>query len=119
MQLPAADLRHNITTWAAPSARLPAAAAALLAALPAEAFDPDFRGQRLDTTYFDTPRFALRKARVKGKRYLTLRLRRYRADGAAPTFAVSAKTETVKVRREIDAASAARWLNGVTVEEAG
>jgi hypothetical protein len=117
--LPAAELRHNVATWAVPLARLPAAAAALTETLPAERFDPSFRGQRLDTTYFDTARFALRKARQRGKRYLTLRLRRYRPEGAAPTFAVSAKTEETKVRREIDAATAARWLGGVTADEAG
>jgi hypothetical protein len=102
-----------------PFARLPASAAALLDTLPTEAFDPDFRGQRLDTTYFDTPSFALRKARKRRKRYLTLRLRRYRPDGAAATFAVSAKTEDSKVRREIDAATAARWLAGISMDDAG
>jgi hypothetical protein len=117
--LPAAELRQNLATWAVPLARLPATAAALLNALPAEAFDPDFRGQRLDTTYFDTPGFVLRKARQRRKRYLTLRLRRYRPDGAAPTFALSAKTEDTKIRSEIDTATAARWLSGVTTDEAG
>jgi hypothetical protein len=116
--LPAAELRQNLATWAVPLARIPAGAAVLLDALPLEPFDPHFRGQRLDTTYFDTRRFALRKARQRGKRYLTLRLRRYRPEGATPTFAVSAKTEDAKVRREIDAATAARWLSGATTEDA-
>jgi hypothetical protein len=117
--LPTAELRQNLATWAVPIARVPATAAALLDTLPVEAFDPDFRGQCLDTTYFDTPGFALRKARRRGKRYLTLRLRCYRPDGAAPTFAVSAKTEDTKVRCEIDAATAARWLTGISADEAG
>src|SRR5262249_38396798 len=69
------DLRHNRATWAVSDGLLPAVARALVVALPAEPFDPNFRGQRLETTYFDTPGFALRKARHRGKRYLTLRLR--------------------------------------------
>src|SRR5260370_3041422 len=98
--LPAAELRQNLATWAVPLARLPATAAALLDALPAEAFDPDFRGQRLDTTYLDTPGFALRKARKRGKRYLTLPLRRYRPEGPPPPFAVPAHTEDTTGRPE-------------------
>jgi hypothetical protein len=116
--LPATELRRNVATWAVPLDRLPATAAVLLDALPVEPFDPAFRGQRLDTTYFDTPGFALRKARERRNRYLTLRLRRYRSVGAAPAYAVSAKTEDVKLRRETDAATAARWLNGVTPDDA-
>src|SRR5579872_4222230 len=73
--LPVAPLRTNLGTWAVPDAELPAVAAALLDALPAEPFDPAFRGQELETTYFDTPDFALRKARRRGGQYLTLRVR--------------------------------------------
>jgi hypothetical protein len=46
---------------------------------PREPFDPGFLGQCLETYYLDTPRFNLRKARVGRDRYLTLRIRTYRA----------------------------------------
>jgi hypothetical protein len=49
-------------------------------------------------TYFNTPRFKLRKARRRGDRYLTLRLRCY---GENETYALSAKTEGEKWRLEV------------------
>jgi hypothetical protein len=115
--LPAANLRANLATWAVPTARLPAVAVTLRRALPAEPFDPAFLGQELTTTYFDTADFALRKARVKGDRYLTLRLRCYRPDGEGPgeeqeTYALSAKTEDQKWRQEVPAVRAALLLAG-------
>ena len=75
--LPMGDLRTNLGTWAVPTASLPQVARAMADALPPEAFDPSFGGQRLETTYFDTAGFELRKARRRGDRYLTLRLRCY------------------------------------------
>jgi hypothetical protein len=99
--LPATNLRSNVTTWAVPAERLPATAAALLDALPREAFDPGFLGQGLETTYFDTPRLALRRARRPGTRYLTLRLRCYGAGDDGEVYSLSAKTESEKWRQEI------------------
>jgi hypothetical protein len=107
--LPATDLRYNLATWAVGTALLPAAGAALAAALPAESFDPDFHGQRLCTTYFDTDQLTLRRARRKGNRYLTLRLRHYHPTGL---FALSFKTEAVKERRDVDRATARAILSG-------
>jgi hypothetical protein len=107
--LPVADLRTNRATWAVARAALPAVGAALTAALPAEPFDPDFRGQRLITTYLDTPRLALRRARVRAARYLTLRVRHYHPSGL---FALSAKTEAAKLRLEIEPAAARAILDG-------
>jgi hypothetical protein len=98
--LPAHDLRGNLGTWAVPPGQVPAVARALVAALPPESFDPDFHGQALETTYFDTPHFRLRKARRRGKRYVTLRLRCYRGPGG-DAHALSAKTEAGKFRQEI------------------
>jgi hypothetical protein len=97
MPLPAANLRSNLGTWAVPSSRLPFIGSRLGETLPRESFDPDFSGQKLETTYFDTPDFTLRKARAKGDKYLTLRIRCYEED----TYALSAKTETEKYRVEI------------------
>jgi hypothetical protein len=107
--LPAADVRTNRATWAVAPELLPAAGAALCAALPAEPFDADFRGQRLTTTYLDTQELALRRARRRGDRYLTVRVRYYQ-----PTrlFALSAKTERAKVRAEIEPAAARAVLGG-------
>jgi hypothetical protein len=113
--IPAAGLRHNVATWAVAVERLPAVAAAMRAApsLAVESFDPAFRGQALTTTYFDTASFALRKARRKGDRYLTLRIRCYQPpDGGAEVYALSAKTEADKWRGEIAPALAAFWLDG-------
>jgi hypothetical protein len=110
--LPANPLRANLGTWAVPARRLPAVARAMLDALPPESFDPRFLGQDLETTYFDTARQGLRKARRKGDRYLTLRLRRYGAPGAPPAWALSAKTEGEKWRAEVEADEAHALLGG-------
>jgi len=107
--LPASELRTNLGTWAVAGQALPAVGAALAQALPAEAFDPGFRGQRLTTSYLDTRRFILRKARVRGERYLTLRVRHYHPTGL---FALSAKTESAKVRVEVAPAVARAVLGG-------
>jgi len=97
--LPAADLRSNLGTWAVPHSRLPRLAFAMTAALPTEEFDQSFQGQHLFTTYFDTPSFALRKARANKDSYVTVRVRCYEPAGI---YALSAKTEEGKYRREID-----------------
>ena len=103
MPLPLTSLRFNLATRAVPVGRLPAVAGALLDALPREAFDPAFQGQALATTYFDTADFDLRKARAKGAKYLTLRLRCYGAGDDRPeVYALSAKTEDSKWRVEVE-----------------
>jgi hypothetical protein len=85
----------------------------MLDLLPCEAYDPAFAGQELETTYFDTAGFALRKARNKGGRYLTLRIRSYRPSGS---WAFSAKTEQSKFRVALDRERAEQLLgNGFTV----
>jgi hypothetical protein len=99
--LPASSLRQNIATWAVPAWHLPAVAHVLHDALPNEPWDPHFLGQRLETTYFDTPAFALRKARQKNNRYLTLRIRCYRSPDGGELYALSAKTESEKWRVEL------------------
>jgi hypothetical protein len=107
--LPAQDLRSNVGTWAVPPALTPAVTRVLLDALPPEEYDPEFHGQELATTYFDTPRFALRKARRRGGKYLTLRLRCYQPGGI---YAISAKTEDCKFRVEIEHWQAEAILGG-------
>jgi len=105
--IPAESIRNNLATWAVPTCALPAVAYRMRDLYPSEPYDDDFFGQYLQTTYFDTPKFALRKARQKGNRYLTLRLRCYTpaagAGGQYPdaTYALSAKTEDQKARFEI------------------
>jgi hypothetical protein len=99
--LPAGTLRTNVATWAVPGPLVPAVAYCLPHLAPTEAFDPTFRGQALETTYFDTLTLALRKARKAGQRYLTLRLRCYRAEGSPEVYALSAKTEGAKWRQEV------------------
>lgn len=100
MALPATDLRWNIATWAVPTCLLPAVGAAMggIDGLSYEVYDPQFLGQQLETYYFDTRNFDLRKARAKGDRYLTLRLREYGGD----RYAISVKTEDSKFRSEVD-----------------
>jgi hypothetical protein len=103
MPLPLTSLRFNLATRAVPVGRLPAVAGALLDALPREAFDPAFQGQALATTYFDTAEFDLRKARARGAKYLTLRLRCYgTGDDRPEVYALSAKTEDSKWRVEVE-----------------
>lgn len=99
--LPTADTRTNFGTWTVPDVQLPAVASFLHDVLPNEAYDPHFRGQRLETTYFDTRDFELRKNRRVHEQYLTLRLRCYAPPGGAASYAVSAKTEVEKFRAEV------------------
>jgi hypothetical protein len=104
----ASDLRCNIASWAVPGRCVPAVVARLTDLLPREVFDPDFEGQLLRTTYFDTPQFDLRKARHQGRKYLTLRIRQYPHD----IFALSAKTEDEKWRQALAPDVAAILLHG-------
>jgi hypothetical protein len=99
MALPATSLRSNLATWAVPTTLLPAVARCMTEqpGLGLEKYDPDFQGQQIETYYFDTRGFALRKARWKGKRYMTIRLREY-GRGA---WAFSVKTESDKYREEL------------------
>jgi hypothetical protein len=105
--LPAQDLRSNVGTWSVPTCCLPAVAHEMAHVLPPEQFDPEFTGQYLQTTYLDTQDFDLRKARRKGDKYLTIRVRCYaQSQGAghdypSGTYALSAKTEGAKFRVEI------------------
>src|SRR5262249_47003323 len=86
---------------------IPAVAQILTRSLPLETYDPNFLGQDLQTTYLDTTQFDLRRARLKGTRYLTLRVRCYQP---SDTYALSAKTETSKFRVAIDPSTAAGLL---------
>jgi hypothetical protein len=110
--LPAPNLRMNVGTWCVPTCCLPAVAHFLHDVLPNEPWDPHFLGQHLETTYFDTTRFALRKARVKGTRYLTLRIRCYQTPNEEEFYAISAKTEAEKWRQEIPSDTAEMILAG-------
>lgn len=99
--LPTEDLRSNKGTWAVPAEIMPALTKYLVVVLPPEPYDPTFVGQKLETSYFDTLHLNLRKARLKGERYLTLRLRCYQAAGKEDAYALSAKTEGEKFRVEV------------------
>jgi hypothetical protein len=102
--VPAADLRTNVLTLAIPTHRLPDVAVRMRQALPLEDYDPAFQGQYLQTTYFDTRNAKLRKARKKGNKYFTLRIRCYapnqKPGRAYPdtVYALSVKTEDSKYR---------------------
>jgi hypothetical protein len=111
MPLPAPPLRTNVGTWAVPICSLPAVAHFLHDVLSNEPWDPHFWGQALETTYFDTPGRALRSARQKGERYLTLRLRCYDAPDQPALYAISAKTESEKWREEVSEADAQAVLD--------
>jgi hypothetical protein len=125
--LPATDMRRNVLTLAISPCELPAVAYRMTQLLPAEQYDRTFKGQHLETTYFDTAAFDLRAARLK-KKYLTLRIRCYRArqSGTAYrpedsyTYALSAKTQDQKYRRELPSADAEYYLtNGIQPDELG
>lgn len=96
--LPTEDMRRNVGTWAVPGWQLPAVTRRMLDALPAEPFDPHFFGQKLRTTYLDTADLDLRRARKRGIRYLTLRVRSYPGE----IYALSAKTALGKFRVELN-----------------
>lgn len=112
MPLPAESLRKNLATWAVPTDMLPAVANVLHDLLPNEPFDPNFRGQALETTYFDTAAYDLRKARLLKGRYLTLRIRCYESPDGDYTYALSAKTESEKYRAELTPGHAELLLAG-------
>src|SRR5258708_5600506 len=106
---PAFDLRSNLATWAVPPGPVPAVARVMTEALPLEEFDAAFQGQDLETTYFDTRDFDLRRARNRGDKYLTLRIRCYQPSDA---YALSAKTEDAKYRIVLDSQTAEFLLAG-------
>jgi hypothetical protein len=118
--LPATDLRQNVLTLAVPDERLPGVGFCMRSLLPAEDYDPGFQGQYLQTSYFDTPAFTLRRARLKKKKYLTIRIRCY-APSQQPgrnyppgTYALSLKTEDGKYRTELPSYQAENLLvNGI------
>jgi hypothetical protein len=120
-ELPATDLRKNVLTLAVPNDRLAFVGYQMRTLLPAEESDPNFRGQFLQTTYFDSRCLCLRKARLKGKKYLVLRIRCY-APSQEPgrnypegTYALSLKTESGKYRVEMGSAVAEALLeHGIT-----
>jgi|SRR6516165_1758903 hypothetical protein len=127
MPLPAKDLRSNYGTWSIPTCKLPGLGVDMITALPFEKFDPLFRGQYLETTYFDTKNQQLRKARLKKDRYLTIRIRCYSppySPGSSrqtsqESYAISAKTESEKFRQVIDSTFAEQLLaDGITTATA-
>jgi hypothetical protein len=118
MPLPAENLRTNLATWAVPIDALPAVANVLHDLLPNEPFDPNFRGQHLETTYFDSADYAMRKARLTKSRYLTLRVRCYESPAGQETYALSAKTESEKFRLEIPPPHAHNLLDGTAAPAA-
>jgi hypothetical protein len=110
--LSSTDIRTNLATWAVPVSQLAVVGNWMHDALPREPYDRHFRGQRLETTYFDTAEFALRRARRSQGRYLTLRVRCY-DNGQAETYALSTKTESEKWRIEIASEMAHDLLTGM------
>ena len=113
-QLPAQVMSTNLGKWAVPACDLPAVAVRM-ASCPGLAFEPwdrGFQGQDLETTYFDAPSFALRKARMGADQYLTLRLRCYKPPGGEELYAVGVKTQDQKLRLEIDPLAAEATLSG-------
>jgi hypothetical protein len=115
---PSQDLRSNLATWAVPAGLVPAVTAAITDALPPEVYDPHFRGQHLETTYFDTARLQLRQARHRRDHYLTLRVRRYCSPDHVDRYALSAKTEAQKFRTVLDPDQAELLLRGGDVTRA-
>ncbi len=107
-------LTSNRGTWAVATCQLAAIGNWMHDVLPNEVFDPHFRGQELATSYFDTARFTLRKARRQGGPYLTLRVRRY--CGSSTTYALSAKTETQKFRVQLPDYTAELLQDGEEVQ---
>jgi hypothetical protein len=113
MNLPAENLRVNRGTWAVVDHVLPAVGNWLHDVLPNEPYDPHFEGQRLRTTYFDTPGWHLRNARMAKRRYLTLRVREYRQEPAGTiALALSGKTESSKFRTPVSSEAARAILDG-------
>jgi hypothetical protein len=106
MTTPFTDLRTNVLTLPVLDKQLPMVAAVMQAMLPNESYDPNFCGQSIETTYFDTPDFLLRKARLTKENYCTLRIRCY---GYTHTYAISAKTKEGKFRTEVDNTRGLQW----------
>ena len=117
---PAPDLRTNRGTWAIATAQVAALAYRMVNVLPTEAYDPNFRGQYLETTYFDTAGLALLRARRRQSKYLTLRVRCYAPpydpgsprQNQAEAYALSVKTEAQKFRTALPRDQAEMLLAG-------
>jgi hypothetical protein len=105
--LPTTDVRTNAYTACVTPETIPCVASVMQKLLPNESYDPDFKGQAIETYYFDTVNFDLRAARIKKDKYCTVRIRYYRANG---TYALSAKTESGKFRKEIPEQQAKWYL---------
>jgi hypothetical protein len=110
--LPTNDLRQNVATLAIPEEGLPGVGALMRRLLPSEEYDPEFKGQFLQTTYFDTACLCLRKARINKEDYCTVRIRCY-APTQAPginypegVYALSIKTANGKFRVPLDPTTA-------------
>ena len=111
LPLPASSLRSNIRTWAVPTRHLPAVGHFMHDVLPNEPWDPHFMGQELETTYFDTLSFRLRKAQA-GRPLLDAANPLLRAPGQEEVYAISGKTESEKWRREVPNQQAEAILHG-------
>ena len=107
--VPANDLRSNAGTWAIPNCQLPKIANLMLKWLKPEPFDLKFLGQNLCTYYYDTLAFDLRKARLKKKKYCTIRIRSYDEQ----SFAFSIKTEDTKFRKPISKSQYSSLMPGI------
>jgi hypothetical protein len=103
------ELPRNACKYAVKPCHLPALGHWMHDYLPNESYDPHFQGQHLHTTYFDTEKFQLRKARVKADRYVTLRIRAY----PTGTYYLQAKTDDEKVRVELAPDTAHAYLTGI------
>src|SRR5438105_638938 len=92
--MPATDLRKLVLTLAVLPGQLPRIGAGMRCLLPAEEYDPEFQGQQIVTTYFDTADFSLRRIRKTEQQYLVIRIRCY----GSKVYALSVKTESGKYR---------------------
>jgi hypothetical protein len=110
--LPTGDVRTNLGSWAVSTYQLPAVANKLHDWLKNEPYDPNFLGQGITTTYFDTRKGKLRQTRVSKDKYLTLRVRCYQAPELPEAYALSAKTESEKFRMEITGEDALAFQKG-------
>jgi hypothetical protein len=105
------NLRTNLATWAVPVDLVPAVTEIMLESLPAEDYDPAFKGQHLETIYFDTQKLELRKNRRAHDQYITVRVRCYDSI-TGDAYALSAKTEQEKFHLPIDERTAEHLISG-------
>lgn len=105
----AEEIDRTVAKYRVAACCVPALAGIMLEHLDADEYDPTFRGQVIESTYFDTPTAALLNAKQAHVSYVVLRLRSY-PDGS---HFLEAKSGSAKYRAPLTEDQAAGLTGGI------